>query len=190
MAFPTKLLLNRDLGNSRLAEDAALGIALASARHPPIFMSEARVYSNFPVSQGGHDQQRERWEKGHLENIFDLVPRALIQSLRDGNVGLATLAVDMAVPPLSLLFLITIVCEVFAAIAVVLGAPLLAVAVPLAGGLLLMLGTMFAWIAVGRDELPLRELLRLPFYAIRKFSFYHRIASGKGTSTWIRTDRK
>jgi cellulose synthase/poly-beta-1,6-N-acetylglucosamine synthase-like glycosyltransferase len=190
MAFPTGLLLNRDMGNNRLAEDAALGIALASAGHPARFLSEARVHSSLPVSQVGHEQQRERWEKGHLENIVDLVPRALIKSLRDGNIGLATLAVDMAVPPLSLLVLVTVVCGGFAAIAVALGAPLLVLAVPLASGMLLVLGTTIAWIAVGRDVLPLRELLRLPLHAIQKLSFYYRIASGKGTSTWIRTDRK
>ena len=190
MAFPTGLLLNRDMGNNRLAEDAALGIALATAGHPARFLSEARVHSSLPVSQVGHEQQRERWEKGHLENIVDLVPRALIKSLRDGNIGLATLALDMAVPPLSLLVLVTVVCGVFAAIAAALGAPLVVLAAPFASGMLLVLGTTIAWIAVGRDVLPLRELLRLPLHAIRKFSFYYRIASGKGTSTWIRTDRK
>ena len=43
MAFPLSLLLDRDLGNSRLAEDSALGITLASAGYPPLFISEARV---------------------------------------------------------------------------------------------------------------------------------------------------
>ena len=190
MAFPIGLLLNRDLGNSRLAEDTALGIALASAGYPALFLSEARVHSYFPASEVGSEQQRERWEKGHLENIVELVPRALVQSLRDRNLGLAALAVDMAVPPLSLLVLVTVACEVFAVAAVVLGAPLLALAIPSVSGLLLVLGTVFAWIAIGRDVLPFRELLRLPLRAIRKIGFYHRIASGKGTSAWIRTDRK
>jgi cellulose synthase/poly-beta-1,6-N-acetylglucosamine synthase-like glycosyltransferase len=190
MAFPTGLLLNRDLGNSRLAEDTALGIALASAGYPARFLSSARVHSRFPASEVGNQQQRERWEKGHLENIVDLVPRALVQSLRDGNVGLAALAIDMAIPPLSLLVLITAGCGVLAGIAVALGAPLLAVAIPLVSGLLLVLGTVLAWLAIGRDVLSSRELLRLPLHAVRKFDFYRRIARGKGTSAWIRTDRK
>jgi cellulose synthase/poly-beta-1,6-N-acetylglucosamine synthase-like glycosyltransferase len=190
MAFPIGLLLNRDMGNSRLAEDGALGMALASAGYPALFLSEARVYSCFPLSGVGRGQQRERWEKGHLENIIDLLPRALVQSLRDGNLGLAALAIDMAVPPLSLLVLVTVVCEVFAVAGVALGAPLLVLAIPFVSGLLLVLGTIIAWIAIGRDVLPARELLRLPLHVIRKFSFYHRIARGKGTSTWIRTDRR
>src|SRR5215468_740205 len=44
MAFPFSLLLGRDLGNSRLAEDCAIGITLAAAGYPPLFVSAARVH--------------------------------------------------------------------------------------------------------------------------------------------------
>ena len=190
MAFPFGLLSDRDLGNSRLAEDCALGIALASAGYPPLFVSEARVHSHFPVSQAGSESQRQRWEKGHLDNIVDLVPGALAKSLRDRNLGLAALAIDMAVPPLSLLVLVTALCEILGGIAFVLGAPPAALAIPSLSTLLLVLGTALAWTAVGRDVLPLRELLRLPEYAIQKIGSYRKIATGKATSAWIRTDRK
>jgi cellulose synthase/poly-beta-1,6-N-acetylglucosamine synthase-like glycosyltransferase len=190
MAFPFSLLVNRDLGNSRLAEDCALGIALASAGYPPLFVSEARVHSYFPVSQAGSASQRERWEKGHLENIIDLVPGALVESLRGGRLGLAALAVDMAVPPLSLLVLVTVLCVILGGAAFALGASPAALAVSSFSALLVALGTVLAWRAVGRDVLPLRELLRLPLHVIRKFGFYHGIASGKASSSWIRTDRK
>ena len=190
MAFPFSLLLDRDLGNSRLAEDTALGIALTSAGYPPLFMSEARVHSHFSASQAGTEQQRQRWEKGHLDNIVDLVPGALIKSLRDRNTGLAALAVDMAVPPLSLLALVTAVCEILGGIAFGLGASPAALAIPSLSILLLVLGTALAWTAVGRDVLPPRELLRLPLHAMQKLGFYHRMASRKATSAWIRTDRK
>jgi cellulose synthase/poly-beta-1,6-N-acetylglucosamine synthase-like glycosyltransferase len=190
MAFPLSLLLNRDLGSGRLAEDCALGIALASAGYPPLFVSEARVYSYFPVSQAGSEQQRQRWEKGHLDNIVDLVPRAVTKSLRDRNLGLAALAIDMAVPPLSLLVLVTAFCEILGGLAFVLGAPLAVLAIPSVSALLLVFGTVLVWTAVGRDVLPLRELLGLPLHAIRKLALYHRIASGKAASAWIRTDRK
>jgi len=190
MAFPFNLLVGRDLGNSRLAEDCALGIALASAGHPPLFVSEARVHSYFPVSQAGSESQRQRWEKGHLENIIDLVPGALARSLRDRNLGLAALAIDMAVPPLSLLVLVTALCAILGGAAWILGASPAAFAIPSLSVLLVVLGTALAWRAVGRDVLPLRELLRLPLHAIRKLGFYHGIASGKASSSWIRTDRK
>src|SRR5882724_7003273 len=141
MAFPFSLLVGRDLGNSRLAEDCALGIALASAGYPPLFVSEARVHSHFPVSQAGSESQRQRWEKGHLENIIDLVPGALARSLRDRNLGLAALAIDMAVPPLSLLVLVTALCAILGGVACMLGAPPAALAIPSLSTLLIVLGT-------------------------------------------------
>jgi cellulose synthase/poly-beta-1,6-N-acetylglucosamine synthase-like glycosyltransferase len=190
MAFPFHLLPERDLGNSRLAEDTALGLALASEGYPPLFISQAKVRSHFPVSQAGSGQQRQRWEKGHIDNIVDLVPGALAKSLRDGNVGLAALAVDMAVPPLSLLVLVTVFCEILGGVSFVLGAPSATLAIPSLSMLLLALGTVLAWLAVGRDVLTVSELLRLPLHAVQKLSLYRRIASGEATSNWVRTDRK
>jgi hypothetical protein len=190
MAFPLRLLLDRDLGKGRLAEDTALGIALASEGYPPLFESRAIVNSHFPTSQAGDEQQRQRWEKGHLDNIVDLVPGALAKSLRDKNLGLAALAIDMAVPPLSLLVLVTGLCEMIGGIAFLLGASTAALAIPSLSTLLLVLGTALAWTAVGRDVLPVRELLHLPLRVVQKLGFYHRISSGKATSAWIRTDRK
>ena len=156
MAFPFSLLVDRDLGNSRLAEDCALGIALASAGYPPLFVSEARVRSHFPSSQVGSESQRQRWEKGHLENIIDLVPGALVGSLRRRSVGLAALAVDMAVPPLSLLVLVTAFCVFLGGAAFALGASSAALAIPSLSALLVVVGAALAWTAVGRDVLPLR----------------------------------
>jgi cellulose synthase/poly-beta-1,6-N-acetylglucosamine synthase-like glycosyltransferase len=190
MAFPLSLLLERDLGNSRLAEDTALGIALASAGYPPLFMSKAKIHSHFPVSKGGSEQQRQRWEKGHLDNIVDLVPGALVKSLRDKNLALAALAIDMAVPPLSLLVLVTVLCDILGGIAFASGGSPAALTIPTLSTLLLIVGVTVAWTAIGRDVLPLREFFRLPMHAIEKLGFYRRIVSGKSTSAWVRTDRK
>jgi len=110
--------------------------------------------------------------------------------LRDRNLGLAALAVDMAVPPLSLLVLVTALCAILGSVAFVLGASPAVLAIPSLSVLLVVLGTALAWRTVGRDVLPLREFLRLPLHVIRKLGFYHGIASGKASSSWIRTDRK
>ena len=190
MAFPFALLEGRDLGNSRLAEDTALGLALAAAGRPPLFLSEAAIHSYFPVSQTGTEQQRQRWEKGNIDNIMDLVPRALVRSLRDRNIGLAALGIDMAVPPLSLLVLISLTSLFAGGAAFALGGPAAALAIPAISLFLVFLGTIAAWVAMGRDVLPVRNLLRIPLHPFNKLLFYHWIASGKASSTWIRTERK
>jgi cellulose synthase/poly-beta-1,6-N-acetylglucosamine synthase-like glycosyltransferase len=190
MAFPFALLEGRDLGNSRLAEDTALGLALAAAGHPPLFAEEARIHSHFPVSQAGSEQQRQRWEKGHLDNIVDLVPGAIAAALRTGSIPLAALAVDMAVPPLTLLVLATALCGLLGGFAFFMGASSAVLAVPTASVLLLVLGVSLAWIVVGRDVLPFRNLIQLPLHAVGRMGFYRGMARGRGPSAWIRTDRK
>jgi cellulose synthase/poly-beta-1,6-N-acetylglucosamine synthase-like glycosyltransferase len=190
MAFPFGLLAGRDLGNSRLAEDTALGLALASAGHPPLFASAATIYSHFPVSQASSERQRQRWEKGQLDNIVDLVPGAIATSIRTGSVSLAALAIDMAVPPLSLLVLVTAFCEILGSATFLMGASPAVLAIPTMSAMLLVLGVAVAWAAVGRDVLPFRSLLRLPMHVVEKMGLYHSIARGKATSAWIRTDRK
>ncbi len=190
MAFPFALLSGRDLGNSRLAEDTALGLALAAAGHPPLFVSEARIHSYFPTSDAGAGSQRHRWEKGHLNNIVDLVPGALATALRNRNLSLAALAIDLTVPPLSLLALTTAACVLIGGIAYMLGASGAALVIPVVSALLVGVGIVLAWIAVGRDVLSGRSLLLLPFHPIEKVLFYFKIVSGKSSSNWIRTDRK
>jgi hypothetical protein len=119
------------------------------------------------------------------EQREDLNGHPMGQSLRDRNLGLAALAIDMAVPPLLLLVLVTALCEILGGIAFALGAPPVALAIPTLSVLLLLVGVTLAWTALGRDVLPLCEFLRLSLHAIEKLGFYHRMASGKGTSAWI-----
>ncbi|MFM9845650.1 MAG: glycosyltransferase family 2 protein [Hyphomicrobiaceae bacterium] len=190
MAFPFGLLKGRDLGNSRLAEDTALGLALASAGYPPLFASKARIYSRFPVSQASTERQRQRWEKGQLDNVIELVPGAIATSLRTASLALAALAIDMAVPPLSLLVLVTAFCLALGTAAWLLGASSSVLAIPAFTAMLLVLGVVGSWLAVGRDVLPFRNLLRLPLHVVKKLGLYRSIALGRTTSSWIRTDRK
>jgi hypothetical protein len=119
-----------------------------------------------------------------------LVPGALAKSLRDRNLPLAALAIDMAVPPLSLLVLITAACAILGGVAFSLGASAATLVIPTLSVLFVVIGTMLSWIAVGRDVLSVRSLLLLPLHPIEKVIFYNKIARGKASSAWIRTDRK
>src|SRR5262249_25459367 len=89
MAFPFPLIAGRDLGNSRLAEDTALGLSLAAKGHAPVFVPEAKIHSTFPSTQAASERQRQRWEKGQFDNIVDLVPSAIATSLRTANPHVA-----------------------------------------------------------------------------------------------------
>ena len=82
---------DRDLGNSRLAEDCALGIALASAGYPPLFVSEARVHSHFPcrrlaascsasVGRRGISRILSTWFRGLLPDRCAVEPLGWLRS--------------------------------------------------------------------------------------------------------------
>lgn len=189
MAFPYKLIAGRDLGNSRLAEDTALGLSLASERSAPIFYPEAKIYSQFPTTQKAADAQRLRWEKGNFSNVVDLVPGSLAKAIARGNVQLAALALDLAVPPLAMLALLTFGCVILGAATYLLGGPVEALLVPTFGAAVLLAGGALSWVVVGRDIVPLKELVLLPAYLFRKIFFYRAWASGKTSSGWVKTDR-
>src|SRR5208282_6541504 len=84
-------------------EDLKLGLDLVRAGHPPLFFPLASVNSQFPSSIKGAKTQRKRWEQGHVTMIGAIIPRLVYQSLTRANFRLLALALDAAVPPLTLL---------------------------------------------------------------------------------------
>ena len=111
MAFPFGLLAGRDLGNSRLAEDTALGLALAIAGRPPLFVSEARIHSTFPCLRGRRRMSSVIAGRRDTSTISWIWCRGRCSGrCATGTLPLAALAIDLTVPPLSLLVLITVAC--------------------------------------------------------------------------------
>lgn len=189
MAFPYELLSGRDMGQSRLAEDTALGLSLAESRRAAIFYPQAQVVSSFPASADTVAAQRARWEKGNITNSFDFVPQALARSLVSGNLQLAVLAIDIAIPPLAALGVLAALTNVIGAVAALLTGTFLYLLVPTLGTLLLVTGAMVAWWRVGRELVSSRELPELATYVLRKLNLYKSIATGEATSSWVKTKR-
>ena len=75
MAFPWGLIRGGDLANSWIVEDLKLGLDLTSNGHPPLFCPSALVTSSFASSVGAADNQRQRWEFGHISMILGSLPR-------------------------------------------------------------------------------------------------------------------
>ena len=53
----------------------------------------------------------------------------------------------------------------------------------------LMVAGLMAWIAVGREVLPLGAFLSIARYAFGKIGLYLRVLSNKTNGKWVRTDR-
>jgi cellulose synthase/poly-beta-1,6-N-acetylglucosamine synthase-like glycosyltransferase len=188
MAFPWNTIRQVDLGSGWIVEDLKLGLDLASAGYPPLFCPTARVTSEFASSIAGAQVQRERWEQGHIRTIGS-VPRMIWNAIARRNWALLALALDIAVPPLSLLGIATAAMFLAAALAPLLVFSSVPFAIAAANLVVFLLAGFIAWMTFGRDVLPLREFLSIAQYALGKLGLYLRILSNKADVRWIRTDR-
>ena len=190
MAFPWDVIRSVDLASGSLVEDLKLGLDLAAAGHAPLFCPSARVTSRFASSLAGNAGQRRRWEHGHIQMIVHGIPRLFPLAIARRNKDLLALALDLAVPPLSLLALLIVGMVVLASLAAVLGLSSAALMVSTASLVAFALAVLVAWLSHGRDVLPLRALWSIGPYLLGKLGLYRRILSARGQAAeWIRTDR-
>ena len=189
MMFPWKAINSVPLASSHLVEDLKLGLDLAKAGQAPYFFPFVKVTSVFPTSAKGTESQRQRWVQGHLATIGKFVPRLLAVGLIRGDLNVLVLALDLLVPPLSLLALLIVGTMVLTSSVALLGGPWLPAAI--AGGNLVgfFLCVALAWFKFGRQVFPAREALSFGTFALKKIRLYGRMVLGGTTSRWIRTDR-
>jgi cellulose synthase/poly-beta-1,6-N-acetylglucosamine synthase-like glycosyltransferase len=183
MAFPWHILAGVDLANGSIVEDRWLTVDLALEGHFVEF-SPALVTGTFPATAAAAGTQRERWEHGHLHTMLTRGPRLLAAALRRGSIPLFALALELCVPPLSLLA---------AASVAVLGVgfawgwlagewiPFSCVAAPAACAAAALFAT---WRDAGRPALG-----SAPGFLRAKLPVYLRFVAGRQTR-WIATDRK
>jgi cellulose synthase/poly-beta-1,6-N-acetylglucosamine synthase-like glycosyltransferase len=190
MAFPWAIIRSTKLASGHVVEDLKLGLDLATAGSLPIFCPSARVTSRFPTSAAAADRQRERWEHGHIDMILAGVPRLLISAITRRNMGLLALALDLAVPPLVLLGLLTTGVLLLASLAAWLVGSYAALIIGTANFATFTMAVLLSWTVFARDILPPHALWSIAPYALRKLSLYWRFLSGGRVSHWIKTDRK
>lgn len=188
MAFPWQVFRDAPLAHGHIVEDMGLTVDLALAGWSPLFAPDAEVYGEFPVAEQAADSQRRRWEHGHLQIIVENLPRLLVAVLTSGRIGLLSLALDICVPPLSLLILATGTILTGLGVWAILGGMWGPVA--LLGGALLVAATtlLVVWWRYGHEILPATSVARIPLYAAHKIPMYLRYVV-KPQKEWVRTAR-
>jgi cellulose synthase/poly-beta-1,6-N-acetylglucosamine synthase-like glycosyltransferase len=190
MAFPWPVIRDAPLADGHLVEDVRLGLRLAAAGQAPLLDADSLVTTDLPRQRQAFLTQRTRWEHGHLHVLLTMAPRALGTALRRRNLGLACLALDIAVPPLSLLGLGWLV-------ALMLAAGLAWGGTSALPALALALGGAAAVAAVGaaatvycRDYWSLATVAAIPRYMLCKLPIYTRLLSLGRQCQWVRTARE
>lgn len=188
MAFPWAILEQAPLAGSKCVDDMQLTIDLAIAGHTPTYITTGRVTGRLMQNQAAQSQ-RSRWEHGHLEVILTQVPKLLREAWRQKRLDLVMLALDLSVPPLSLLVLLWLfafsLSVLFWGLGLVSWLPLL-VLILLGTCLSLALGS--AWFSVGRQDLPVSTLFSIPVYLLWKVPIYFKFFVQPQTR-WLKTER-
>jgi len=189
MAFNWDAISKADLANGNIVEDMKLGIDLAIVGTPPLFNPSSIVISYFPLASETQSGQKVRWEHGHLSMILTEVPRLLLNGFVKKDINLVTMALDLAVPPLALLVVLTLGYVGFTGILfLIFEIGFLGFKIVMFAMLLLIVSIAIAWLGWGKNILSLRSLLYIPMYILLKIPYYFKFFFNK-QKTWNKTDR-
>ncbi|MBH8553909.1 glycosyltransferase [Nostocaceae cyanobacterium CENA357] len=188
MAFPWSVIRSVDLASGYIVEDMKLGLDLTIAGYVPVFCPQAYVTALLPQQAQATKSQRTRWEHGHLKTLLTYVPVLLKASVAQKRLDLLISALDMCVPPLSLLIFIWLLLMAISLVFAVLTALWMPVTFLSTAGLFLLIAILGAWVKFGRTDLPLQELLTVPFYILWKIPIYLKFLV-QPQNKWIRTER-
>jgi cellulose synthase/poly-beta-1,6-N-acetylglucosamine synthase-like glycosyltransferase len=189
MAFPWELYRDAPATESFLVEDLLMGHELALRGRAPILCDDVQVGSDFPTGEAASLKQRRRWEHGELSILLGTAPRLLAKGLLRGEPGLVALALDAAVPPLAFLVLLQGATTAAGVTLAMVGGSSVPLVLSLGGAALLGVGLSAAWVAHGRDVLPLSDLAKIPRYVLWKLPLYATFLKKGAHSEWERTER-
>jgi hypothetical protein len=123
-----------------------------------------------------------------LQTLLTQTPRLATASVGQKRFDLLAIALDLSVPPLSLLVAIWLVAFAASLLAATLGTspiPAILLGVP---GLLILVSIVSAWAKFGRADISGATLLSVPFYVFWKIPLYLGFILKRQTK-WVRTER-
>lgn len=190
MAFPWSVIRKAPPTDDNLVEDMVMGLELAQLGHAPLLCTEACVSSALPERTQAAHAQRTRWEHGHLATLLGYGPKLLARGLLRGKLSLIALALDLMVPPLSLLVALLFVCVAFTGACAWLGTSPLPLVLCLTELAAIGCGVLLGWFVYGRRLVRARDLGAIPLYVLWKIPLYFSFFARGKQSSWERTERK
>lgn len=187
MAFPWEIIQRASLANSEIVEDLVLGLELIRQRQGARFCEAACVWSDLPANPETAIGQRTRWEHGYMQVMLKSLPKLLLEFLR-GRWWLLPTLLDLSVPPLALLAVISVLAFAFIFLATLWSGYWVPLLVLLAIGLVAMFTIGVSWWRYARDLIPFVALRAIPLYMLAKFGIYKRLFHSPQVQ-WVRTER-
>lgn len=187
MAFPWFAIEQISLVGAVNADDMKLTVDLTLENSVPTYCEEALVIGRLMKDEDAQSQ-RTRWEHGHLQMISVEVPRLIKAFSKNPRFSLLLLALDISIPPLSLLVMTWVLAIAISFIATFFGVSLLPTIILGFGGLLLFTSVFAVWSKFGTQDLPLTDLIAVPFYVVGKIPIYLKFLVNPQTG-WFSTER-
>ena len=116
-----------------------------------------------------------RWEHGHLRTAVTQIPRLLAAAMGRRSWPLLAMALDLSIPPLTLLVALWLAGAILGGLAWWLGASWLPMALLAGGGAALTAALGLGWAVFCRRQVPLRAVVAVPHYMLRKLPIYTRV---------------
>jgi cellulose synthase/poly-beta-1,6-N-acetylglucosamine synthase-like glycosyltransferase len=176
------------LASGNIVEDMQLGIDLAIDGTPPRVAADAMVFSELPSEERAKGTQRTRWEHGHLRSLVKHGVPLFVRGLRRGRLDLVLLALELMVPPLSLLVMVSVALVVLTGVVALVGGSLSGLVVSVYACGAVLVSFVLGWARYGRKVVPARELAGIGWYVASKVPIYV-AALFKRQTAWVRTAR-
>ncbi|WP_227875699.1 glycosyltransferase family 2 protein [Aphanothece sacrum] len=187
MAFPWSIIRQVPVANNHTVDDMQLSVDLAIAGYAPYYCPQGQVMGRL-MQQDQGKSQRTRWEHGHLSQILIQVPHLLQASVKQQRLDLLILALELAVPPLSVLVIFWLSFTSFSLIAAIVGFSWFPFLMFLIQGLLILVSIIGSWFKFGQSIIPGMMLLAIPQYLIWKLPIYLNFLQ-KPEINWNKTER-
>ena len=188
MAFPWEVIRSVSLASGNIVEDMQLSMDLAVSGFPTLLCPAALVVGQLPEQAAAAKTQRTRWEHGHLRTMRTQVPRLVGQALAQKRLSLLVIALDLLVPPLSLLVMLLFALTGVAGVFGLVTYAWLPAVICVTAALMVTSATLLAWLRFGRKQLPAKTLFAVPFYVLWKIPLYLSYMIRPQTK-WVRTER-
>ncbi|MGH2514896.1 MAG: glycosyltransferase family 2 protein [Ktedonobacterales bacterium] len=185
MCFSRAVIERFGWGSYSLTEDVEYHVRLIEAGIAVVYVPDATIAAEMPVTLAQARSQQARWERGRLELTRDYVLPLVRGFLRTGDAARLDAAMEILLPPLSLMIGAVSLCLVAAG--VLRWGPGLALGLALVA-LLALHGIIGAALAHLSARAYL-SLLRAPFFVVWKCWVYLAALFGRASGTWIRTQR-
>jgi cellulose synthase/poly-beta-1,6-N-acetylglucosamine synthase-like glycosyltransferase len=188
MAFPWTVFSEVSVASQHIVEDMQLTFDMAITGYLTQLCPDAIVLSSLPQNQEVAKGQRIRWEHGHLNVLQTYFPKLVQASLKYRSFNLLALALELSIPPLTLLVgiqFVSIFLNLF--IAAFTGFWLLP-SMAIMTFIITIVSILTVWLKFGKSDISLFELFKVPLYFFWKMPIYIKFLIKPQTS-WNITKR-